>query len=135
MTFLRYLAIQLLSYGIDMGTFLFILRIDLVGSVMANLIAKFVAGFFAYFIHRHFTFRVTAIGVATKIQGIRYFILLLLNIPVSSAIFSLLLIWLSQMVVAKFTADIFCVGVTYLLSKHFIFTDYSKKARSQGLGL
>lgn len=120
MTFLRYIAIQLLAYGIDMGMFLLILFIGTVGPVGANFMAKLLAGFFAFVSHRHFTFRV-AEGVAARGQAIRYFVLLALNVPVASVILAFFLLWIPEPFVAKFIADVICVGLTFLLSKHFIF--------------
>lgn len=128
MTFVRYIAIQLLAYSIDMGAFLIALNIGVVGAVFANVIAKLAAGLFAFVAHRHFTFRV-ADGVAGRGQAIRYFVLLALNIPLASAILALLLMWLPEPVAAKFIADVICVGLTYLLSKNFIFTGRPKQAR------
>jgi len=137
MTFLRYSAIQLLAYGIDMGMFLGVLFTGAVGPVAANVVAKLTAGLFAFVAHRHFTFRV-AEGVAARGQAIRYFVLLALNVPVASAILALLLVWIPEPVAAKFVADVICVGLTYLLSKHFIFAGqrtHLKKTGSAGAGL
>lgn len=135
MTFIRYIAIQLLAYGIDMGMFLVVLHCGLAGPVSANVMAKVAAGLFAFVAHRHFTFGV-AKGTAARGQAIRYFVLLGLNIPAASAILALFLVWIAEPVVVKFIADVICVGVTYLLSKCFIFTSQrkpSKKADSAGV--
>lgn len=121
MTFVRYVAIQLLAYGIDMGMFLVILQTGLAEPIWANVLAKFAAGVFAFIVHRSFTFRVAESG-AIRHQVIRYFVLLALNIPVASAILALLLVWIATPVPAKFIADIICVAFTFALSKHFVFT-------------
>lgn len=121
MTFVRYVAIQLLAYGIDMGVFLIVLKSGLFGPISANVFAKFTAGVFAFLIHRTFTFR-DAGGQAIRNQAFRYFVLLALNIPVASAILALLLEWITAPVAAKFIADIICVALTYAISKHYIFT-------------
>lgn len=128
MTFVRYITIQLLAYGIDMGAFLIVLNIGVVGPVLANVIAKFAAGLFAFVAHRHFTFRASD-GVAARGQAVRYFVLLALNIPVASAFLALLLMCRTEPIVAKFIADVICVGLTYFLSKHFIFTGRTNQAR------
>lgn len=120
MTFARYVAIQLLAYGIDMGLFLIVLYSGLSGPIVANVLAKIVAGIFAFVAHRSFTFRVSG-NPAIRQQAIRYFVLLAVNIPVASAILALLFIWISEPVIAKFIADVVCVALTYSLSKHFIF--------------
>ena len=137
MTFVRYITIQLLAYGIDMGMFMVILKSGLSGPIVANVLAKLAAGTFAFVVHRNFTFRV-AENSAISHQAIRYFVLLALNIPVASAILALLLVWVPEPVVAKFMADIICVALTYGLSKHFIFTGQQKhpeKKDSTGAGV
>ena len=134
---MRYIAIQLLAYSIDMGAYLIALNIGVVGPVIANVIAKCAAGLFAFVAHRHFTFR-AANGVGARGQAIRYFVLLALNIPLASAILALLLMWIPEPVVVKFIADVICVALTFLLSKHFIFTGRPKQASksdSAGVGL
>lgn len=137
MIFLRYIAIQLLAYGIDMGMFLVMLFIGAVGPVGANVVAKLSAGLFAFVSHRHFTFRV-AEGFAVRGQAVRYFVLLVLNVPVASGILALFLLWIPEPFAAKFIADVICVGLTYLLSKHFIFARQQvqlKKTGAAGAGL
>lgn len=136
MTFVRYVAIQLLAYGIDMGMFLIFFKSGIAGPIEANILAKLAAGAFAFVAHRHFTFRV-AESITLKGQAVRYFVLLALNIPVASAILALLLLWIAEPVAAKFIADVICVALTYLLSKHLIFTSQQqkpKKADSAGVG-
>ena len=137
MTFVRYVAIQLLAYGIDMGLFLIIFKSGISGPIMANVLAKLAAGIFAFFVHRNFTFRV-ADSSPLRHQAIRYFVLLALNVPVASAILALLLVWIAEPVAAKFIADIICVALTYGLSKHFIFTGQKKhpdRKNSTGVGV
>lgn len=120
MIFLRYVSIQLLAYVIDMGIFLFILHVDLVGPIVANIVAKLAAGICAFFAHRHFTFE-SATPDSVKTQAIRYFVLLAANVPVSSGILAVIMLWLPMPVIAKLLADIFCVGLSYSLSKYLIF--------------
>jgi putative flippase GtrA len=150
-TFVRYVIIQLLAYGIDMGFFLSVLKSGLSGPIAANVIAKLAAGVFAFAVHRTFTFRVED-NSATKHQAIRYFLLLALNVPIASAVFAIILILIAepaviklisdiasvafsygmdkyfvstgQPVVAKFIADIVCVVLSYGLSKHFVFVGH-----------
>lgn len=121
-TFVRYVVIQLLAYGIDMGLFLMVLKSELFGPIMANVLAKIAAGIFAFIVHRNFTFRVRISSEISK-QAVRYFLLLALNIPIASAVLALLFVWISAPIVAKFLSDIICVALTYGLSKYFIFTE------------
>lgn len=137
MTFMRYVAIQLIAYGIDMGLFLIVLKLGLSGPILANVLAKLAAGIFAFIVHRNFTFRV-ADNSTIKHQAVRYFLLLALNVPVASAILAALLVWITQPVAAKFIADIICVFLTYALSKYFIFTDKQKNSarkNTSGIGI
>jgi putative flippase GtrA len=120
MTFLRYLLIQIFAYGIDMGTFLFILHFDLAGPIIANICSKLAAGSFAFVAHRRYTFNVAESGFAGR-QAIRYFIVLATNVPVASAMLVFILIWVPLPVVAKFLSDIVMVALSYVLSKKFIF--------------
>lgn len=128
MTFARYVAIQLLAYGIDMGLFLIVLKSGLSGPIMANVFAKLIAGIFAFIIHRNFTFRV-ADSSSIRHQAIRYFVLLALNVPVASVILSALLVWIVEPAAAKFIADIVCVALTYGISRHFVF--YRERCRGE----
>lgn len=120
MTFLRYLLIQVFAYGIDMGTFLFLLHFDLAGPIIANIGSKLAAGCFAFVAHRRYTFSVAESGFAGR-QAVRYFIVLATNVPVASAMLVFILIWVPLPVVAKFLSDIVMVALSYVLSKKFIF--------------
>ncbi len=121
MTFVRYVAIQLLAYGIDMGLFLIVLKSGLSDPIAANVIAKLAAGIFAFVVHRTFTFRVEN-NSAAKHQAIRYFLLLALNVPIASAVLAIILILFAEPAVIKFISDIVCVALTCELDKHFVFT-------------
>lgn len=120
MIFLKYVAIQVFAYVIDMGLFLLVLYLGIVGPIGANVISKLAAGSFAFLAHRSFTFNVAETGMVTK-QAVRYFLVLAVNVPVASAILGLIFMWLPIPVIAKFISDIVSVGLSYLLSKHFIF--------------
>lgn len=120
MTFLRYIIIQLLAYSIDVGLFLVILKFAPPNLLFANVLAKLSAGIFAFVAHRNFTFHIRESSAARQ-QAVRYFLLLALNIPLASAILALLVLWVSKPLAAKFMADIFCVALTYGVSKYFIF--------------
>ena len=119
-TFVRYGLVQLFAYAIDMGGFLLLLNAGLLGPLWANVLAKLAAGVFAFIAHRHFTFQAGDRADASR-QALRYFTLLALNIPLSSALLALLLTWTSHATLAKFTADVLIVAVTYWLSKSLVF--------------
>jgi putative flippase GtrA len=133
MTFARYGLVQVFAYVIDMGTFLLVLWTGLSGPLLANVAAKVAAGLFAFAAHRHFTFGTGERG-NTLAQGLRYFALLALNIPLSSGLLALLLPWIPQSAVAKFISDVVIVAVTYWVSKVIVFAP-AKARGGDGKGL
>lgn len=120
MTFLRYGLVQIAAYGIDMGGFLLLIAGPGLGPVVANVGAKIAAGCFAFVAHRHFTFAAPAASAMPR-QALRYFALLALNVPLSSALLALLLRVIAQPAVAKFTGDVLLVAATYWVSKLLVF--------------
>jgi putative flippase GtrA len=126
MIFLRYLVIQLLAYVIDMGIFLLLLSLNLFDPIFSNVIGKFFAGCFAFTAHRIYTFHVSRINIVRK-QAIRYFLILVINIPASSYLLGVILNLISFPFLAKFMADVLCVLISYGFAKYFIFNQNSKK--------
>ena len=122
-SFIRYCSVQILTYLIDLGGFLFLLYSDLFGPIAANVIAKAAAAVVAFTAHRHFTFSVGEKSLRF-VQSIRYGFLLVLNIPLSNLIFYLLLLVITPVVFAKFIADVIFVFANYLLSKKLVFSDH-----------
>lgn len=125
MTFARYVAVQLAAYAFDFGTFVALLWGVAADPVAANVVAKSVAGAFAFYAHRSFTFRVT--GTRIGGEAVRYGLLLALNVPVASGLLALLLVVVPHAPTAKVLADVVCVGLTFLLTRHGVF-------RSEGGG-
>lgn len=137
MKFVRYVAVQVLAYGLDMGGFLLLFDFFGTGPIIANFFGKIVAGVFAFFVHRSFTFGVTHEGRKTQ-QASMYFLLLALNVPISSAALSVVLLAISPAVFAKFIADVICVVATYWISKKYVFSArckdiLHKKAQRNGI--
>jgi putative flippase GtrA len=116
---MRYGMIQVLAYALDMGTFMLLMTGFKEHPVLANIAAKGVAGIFAFFVHRHFTFRSSA--GSGKAQALRYFTLLGLNIPIASLLFTAGLYLINAPAAVKFTSDVACVAITYWISKRFVF--------------
>jgi putative flippase GtrA len=123
--FFRYIIVQILAYGLDMGGFLLLLKMDIFEPVAANIAGKFTAGIFGFIANRNFTF-LSSDDVDIKKQAFRYFVLLALNIPFSTAILGLFLLWINEPAVAKFLADGIGVLLTYIISKKFIFTSQTE---------
>jgi putative flippase GtrA len=120
LTLLRYLLVQIVAYGLDLGTFQALIASGVSGPLLANLAGKVPAGIFAFLAHRHFTFRVRdAAGVHR--EAIKYFILLLINAPLSSLILAGLLRVMTHVTLAKILADVLSVGLTFMLTKHLVF--------------
>ena len=119
MTFIRYGTIQILAYALDMGSFLLLISLFNDKAVLANIVGKVVAGVFAFFLHRHFTFQST--GSSGKIQALRYFSLLAINIPAASVFLGIGLYFIEHPTAVKFASDVVCVFMTYWISKHFVF--------------
>jgi putative flippase GtrA len=119
-TFVRYVLVQLAAYAVDMGMFLALLKSGFIGPVLANIPAKIAAGIFAFFLHRWFTFRVSHQD-REKRQVLQYFALLAINVPISSAVLSLVLLVIDADVVAKFVADVICVVFSFWMSKTWVF--------------
>lgn len=119
MTFIRYGAIQVMAYALDMGAFLLLIALFGGHPILANIAGKGVAGVFAFFLHRHFTFQST--HGSSKAQALRYFSLLAINIPVASALFSVGLYVVDSPASVKFACDVICVALTYWISKLFVF--------------
>lgn len=115
----RYIGVQIAAYGIDIGGF--VLLHLLIGPLAANVVAKTFACTFAFVAHRRVTFKAHGHGDG-HIQLMKYALLLGLNIPVSSGLLALLLPKLHPAVLAKFASDVMCVGVSFLLSRYFVFT-------------
>ena len=125
MRFYKYVAVQGVAYGIDMGTFLLLTSNDVSGPILANVCAKALAGAFAFFAHRHVTFEVGDRPVDAG-QASRYLVLLGFNIPVSALILKLFLAVLPVPVVAKFLSDVAGVLLTYWVSKIWVFAADTK---------
>ncbi|MDI9238739.1 GtrA family protein [Lysobacter sp. LF1] len=127
--FSRYVAVQIVAYAADMGSFL--LATSLLGwqPLPANVLAKLVAGSLAFVAHRRITFGVHGKG-RERTQLFRYIALLALNVPMSSGALAVLLHVVHMEVLAKFLADVVCVGVTFLLSRHLVFVSTTSERDS-----
>lgn len=120
MKFARYVSVQIIAYGLDLGSFLIAFSYLLTGPITANIIGKVIAGTFAFFAHREFTFGVYK--DAKRIwQAIRYSILLALNVPLSSGVLIALVGFIQNTTLAKVLSDVICVAITFTISKYFVF--------------
>ena len=120
MRFARYVGVQIVAYGVDMGLFLVFFALAGQGAVTANVAAKVVAGLFAFLAHRYITFEAARKGKQAR-QAVLYLALWLLNVPLSTGLLALLLLPGIAAVIAKVVADVVCVGLNYWVSRNFIF--------------
>ena len=120
MTFLRYLSVQLVAYAIDIGVFFLLFAPGLAAPALANVTGKIAAGLFAFFAHRHFTFRLGG-RPGRAIEAVRYFALLAVNAPVSSLILLGFLAFIANVTAAKVASDVVAVGLTFALTRWLVF--------------
>jgi putative flippase GtrA len=120
MQFVRYLLVQVLAYCLDMGGFILLFTHFHIEPILANALSKILAGGFAFIAHRRFTFGVAETGLKVQ-QGLRYFALLALNIPLSALVLGVMLWVIPMTVLAKLVADMVYVVLTYWLSKRLVF--------------
>ncbi|HEY0661756.1 MAG TPA: GtrA family protein [Lysobacter sp.] len=118
--FSRYVLVQVIAYGVDMGTFLLATMAFGWLPLPSNVLAKVLAGAFAFVAHRRITFGVHGKG-GGRTQLLKYALLLALNVPISSGVLSLLLPFFRYEAFAKFVADVLCIVITFFLSRRLIF--------------
>lgn len=124
----RYILVQLFAYTLELGGFSLILFFYAESIFLANIFAKILAGFFAFFSHRKFTFK-CAKNQRAEYQGFKYFALLFLNAPISSYVMFAFSVFVTDWLLAKFFADVVCIFMTYLASKTLVF-GVSHKSKS-----
>ena len=121
MIIVRYVAVQLVAYAVEMASFALIFEKLHFNLINANIFSKIIAGLFAFFAHRVFTFQIECKPII-GVQAFKYFLLLGLNIPVSSLFLWTFIQILPSPIIAKLFADLLCIGVTYIISKKLVFT-------------
>ena len=120
MTFIRYVAVQLAAYAIDLGAFLLLVRDGPESAFFANVVAKVLAGTFAFFVHRMVTFRIQG-GRWISSEAVRYGLLLLLNVPLTSfLLLGVLSVW-PHAATAKIATDVMAIGFTYAMTRSLVF--------------
>lgn len=125
MTFIRYVAVQFVAYAIDLGTFVALFAAGIAGPIVANVVAKILAGAFAFAAHRHFTFAVAGSERVGR-EALKYGTLLALNVPVASGLLALLMLVIPDATLAKIASDVVCVGLTFFATKHGVFAQGSR---------
>lgn len=131
MTFIKYVAVGVLVYGLDMTVFLVVLKTELAGPVVANVISRILGGVLGFLLHQNFTFGSNGCGNSPQ-QALRYAILLLINVPISAALLAAALIVIDYAAAAKVAADVVAVLITYVVSASLVFVaprdhEYTRK--------
>ena len=116
-----YVSIQACAYVIDMGFFLVFVHSMTIDSIWANVSSKLISACFSFTAHRNLTFS-GADRNAKFSQALKYFLLLGLNVPLSTLILSVLMKWIELPAMAKFVADVLCVGISFLQTKYLVFS-------------
>jgi putative flippase GtrA len=127
-TFITYVMVQIVAYGLDFGSFWLLASHAAVNPIIANVAGKALAGIFAFAVHKTLTFQASASG-RTSHEALRYFLLLLVNIPLSSGLLTILL-WFAPTYVAKIAADVICLGITFVLVRLTVFGTAAPKFKS-----
>jgi putative flippase GtrA len=127
-TFIVYVAVQIVAYGLDFGLFWLIVSHAAMNPIIANVAGKVLAGIFAFGAHKTFTFRASASGRTTH-EALRYFLLLLFNIPLSSGLLTILL-WFAPPYAAKIAADVIGLGITFVLVRLIVFGSAPPEVKS-----
>lgn len=117
--FLRYNLVQISAYVLDIGTFLVLIFLLPSQLVFSNISGKIVAGIYAFYFHKHFTFKSTGKG---RVRGelFRFTVLLGLNSLLSTLLLLVLAPYFVEGV-AKVIADIICVGLSFFLANKLVF--------------
>ena len=130
MRFVRYVGVQVLAYAVDLGGFLALVHLGVAGPVVANLVCKACAGLFAFTVHRMFTFGIRG-SSSRATHAVRYFALLAVNTPLSSAILAALLEIIPLVSAAKILADVLTVALSYVLTARVVFAQSRVVARGK----
>lgn len=115
------MSIQACAYAIDMGFFLVFIHSMALDPIWANVSSKLISACFSFSAHRNFTFS-GADPDAKFSQALKYFLLLGLNVPLSTLILAVLMKWIVLPALAKFIADVLCVGISFLQTKYLVFS-------------
>lgn len=102
-----------------MGTFILICGLGVL-PWKANIYAKFLAGFLAFFGHRIYTFQINGKNGA-GFQAIKYVVALGINIPLTSLLLISLLNIIHYPSAAKLISDVIAVAVSFWIGKKIVF--------------
>ena len=93
---------------------------SLLNPVASNVLGKFLSSIFSFIGHRKITFAVNS-KKYKHTQAFRYFVLLITNIVASSILLSFTLIFVDNVILAKFVTDVVLVLLNFWIGKKWIF--------------
>ena len=118
--FYNYLFIQSIAYCIDLGIFFMIFQFSNKNEIIANLLSKIISAIFSFYFLRKFVFLNFKNSLILK-QVNRFFLILILNLPISSLTIFLISKFISLAILAKFISDVLCVLLSFWLTKNYTF--------------
>lgn len=116
---LRYCAIALLAYALDMGGYVFMINIG-IKPIFANGSIKIFAAIFGFFMHRNFTYKIKDRS-KMHIHAYRYFGMAFLYTPLSTIVLYLSLSLFYEPIFSKLFSDIILILITYIITTSFTF--------------
>jgi putative flippase GtrA len=116
---LRYAAVMGVGYAVDLGVYFALFAGFAVPPLWANAAAKLVSSVVSFFAHRQFTFAATDSSACA--QAAKYFSLVALNVPLSSAVLAGVLWLWPNPYWGKIAADVLMVCITFVQTKFLVF--------------
>ena len=119
-SFIKYSLIQVTSFGIDLLIFYNFYYFLINSILISNFSSKIFSSLFSFICHRHLTFKSNyRENISTSL--VKYYLFVILNIPITSFLTFLLNIFISNILFSKILADIIYFILGYFISKKFIF--------------
>lgn len=116
-TFLKYLGLQVGVYILDL--FIFAIALFFIPPAASQAVSKFLCGFISFFGLKNLVFKTPV--KRSRHQGIKYFLLWLINIPVTAWGVGILFNLTEQAYISKIVVDIAAFILNYLIAKTLIF--------------
>ena len=120
MTAVRYVAVALIAYVLDIGVFAVLVSLFHAELLWSNVAGKICTAIFGFLGHRYFTFKAKTHSTLFP-DALRFGLVATLNVPFSTFLLYVVVWVLPYAIAAKVIADSIGVGVTFFISKLFIF--------------
>jgi len=110
----------LVAFVFDLVLFSLFLKTFLFEPLFSNVLSKLIAGCFAFFSHRKFSFQMNG-SVFSQKQAVNYIYILGINIPLSTIFLKFTLAFFSNSLIAKFFSEVVLFICNFIIAKYFIF--------------